>query len=232
MSAMSEPKEQERQEELWQTALKRAGLGVWDWDLATGNCFYSATWSQMLGYAHGELQQDGDLWIKLTHPEDRERAIKSGDLHLAGLTERIETELRLRHRDGHWVWVLDRGGVIERDEAGKPLRVIGVQTDISRQKAAELEVEEVNSRFRLALEASGIGIWHHNISAATSIWDERTCEIFGMAGPAEVSGDLWETYLHPEDRDRATAAHSAAAVSPQASAVRRGSRRPSPAIAM
>ena len=58
----------------WAKALERAHLGVWDWDLATGDCFYSATWARMLGYDESELAKTSDLWLRLTHPDDRERA--------------------------------------------------------------------------------------------------------------------------------------------------------------
>ncbi|TPM34274.1 EAL domain-containing protein [Mesorhizobium sp. B2-3-4] len=192
----------------WERALERAHLGVWDWDLRTGDCFYSATWARMLGYSQDELANTSDLWFRLTHPDDRERALASGDRHIAGLTDAIETELRLKHKQGHWVWVLDRGGIVERDAAGRPLRLMGVQTDISRQKAAEAELEQVNVRFRLALAASGTGIWHHDIATRKSYWDTRTREIFGLvADTDEVSADLWHTYLHPDDKEATERVH-------------------------
>lgn len=205
---MAEKSGNRRDEEFWERALARAHLGVWDWDLTTDECFYSATWANMLGYEKSELPPAGDLWLQLTHPDDRERAVASGDRHLAGLTDIIETELRLKHKSGHWVWVLDRGGVVERDADGKPLRMVGVQTDITRQKAAEYALEQVNARFRLALAASGTGIWHYDIDQQRSFWDERTREIFGIQSEvAEVSGDLWQSFLHPEDKELAEQAH-------------------------
>ncbi|TIS97667.1 PAS domain-containing protein, partial [Mesorhizobium sp.] len=197
-----------RNGEFWELALERAHLGVWDWDLASGDCFYSAMWSQMLGYGEDELVETSDLWLQLTHPDDRERAVASGERHIAGQTDLIETELRLKHKSGHWVWVLDRGGVVERDAEGRPVRLMGVQTDITKQKQAEHELEQVNVRFRLALAASGTGIWHHDLAARKSYWDERTREIFGLvADTDEVSSDLWHSYLHPDDREYAERAH-------------------------
>ncbi|RWM20334.1 MAG: EAL domain-containing protein [Mesorhizobium sp.] len=200
----------DRNGEFWELALERAHLGVWDWDLRSGDCFYSAMWSQMLGYGEGELVEASDLWLQLTHPDDRERAVASGERHIAGLTDSIETELRLKHKSGHWVWVLDRGGVVERDAEGRPVRLMGVQTDITKQKQAEAELAQVNVRFRLALAASGTGIWHHDLAARKSYWDERTREIFGLVAETdEVSQDLWHSYLHPDDRADAERAHLA-----------------------
>ncbi|TGQ49539.1 GGDEF domain-containing protein, partial [Mesorhizobium sp. M1C.F.Ca.ET.212.01.1.1] len=94
----------------------------------------------------------------------------------------------------------DRGGIVERDANGHPIRLMGVQTDISKQKAAEAEREQVSVRFRLALAASGTGIWHHDIATRKSYWDTRTREIFGLvADTDEGTAELWHTYLHPDD---------------------------------
>lgn len=208
-------------QDIWKTALDRAQLGLWDWDLASGNCFYSATWAHMLGYRANELPEASDLWLRLTHPDDREQAVASGERHLAGLTDIIETELRLKHKDGHWIWVLDRGGVIERDGDGRPLRMVGVQTDITRQKQAEYQLEQINARFKLALAASGIGVWHFDKATNRSHWDEKTREIFGIASHAtEVPREVWHNHLHPEDKERAERAHDLGPTSDEVTAVR------------
>ena len=195
--------------ELWKSAVDRAGLGVWDWDLVADTCYYSPSWYAMVGYSPDELDPSSDLWLQLVHPDDRERAIQSGDRHIYGDAESIETELRLRHKAGHWIWVLDRGGIVAWDEAGQPTRVIGVQTDITRQKAAEAEHEQTNWRFDLALEATQTGIWQFDTENEQSYWDQRTRDIFGLGpGPAEVPRSAWHDSLHPEDKARAEAAHA------------------------
>lgn len=184
----------------WERALEAAGMGVWDWDLRTGACSYSEPWCRMLGYEKGELQEDEDLWLSLIHPDDRELAIQSGNRHIAGETESIETELRLRHKNGHWVWVLDRGGIVERDNAGQPLRLVGVQTEITRQKQAEQKLGLMNERFRLALAASGLGIWHFDVDRQKGNWDARTRAIFGLNSDFEdIDSKTWHQFLHPDD---------------------------------
>lgn len=201
-------KDRSRKAEALELALERARLGVWDWDLRSGKCYYSPTWSHMLGYGAHELSDTFDRWLKLTHPDDKAQALESGERHIAGLTDTIETELRLQHKSGGWVWVLDRGGIVERDAEGRPIRVIGVQTDITRQKEAEAQLEQANARLRLALAATGIGIWHHELNSPKSYWDARTREIYGVVSKTdEVSADLWHTFLHPEDKEATERAH-------------------------
>lgn len=200
-----------KEKDPWKLALEVAGLGVWDWDLRTKTTIFSETWCRMLGYKRSEFPDNADLFLLLVHPDDRERAIESGDRHLAGHCDSIETELRLKHKNGSWVWVLDRGAVIERDADGTPLRVMGVQTDITRQKQAEQDANLMNERFKLALAASETGIWHFDVGAEQSYWDGKTCEIFGLDPRAsEIESETWHNFLHPEDRSEAEQRHLAA----------------------
>ncbi|MGV8831834.1 MAG: EAL domain-containing protein [Devosia sp.] len=194
---------------VWEHALNRARLGVWDWNLVTDECAYSDTWFEMLGYGPGELEQDSELWLRITHPDDRDRALASGDRHLAGETDTIETELRLKHKLGHWIWVLDRGGIIERNAAGEPTRMVGVQTDITSLKDAERALEDVNRSYDLVLEASATGMWSFDLGSGVSYWDDRTRQIFGVpAQPAKLDDGIWHSFLHPEDEQQAVAAHA------------------------
>src|SRR5690606_23420974 len=133
-----------------------------------------------------------------------EGAVRSGDVHIYGAASHIETELRLRHKDGHWIWVLDRGGVVEWDAQGRPTRVVGVQTDITAQKAVEADLAETNALFGLALDASRTGIWKFDVATGLIHWDERNCEIFGVTPqPGGRSPVIWHEALHPEDRKAA-----------------------------
>ncbi|TCD16607.1 EAL domain-containing protein [Oricola cellulosilytica] len=184
----------------WETALDMARLGVWDWNLVAGDCFYSASWKRMLGYEPEELPDDPDLWLSLIHPDDRDHAVESGERHIKGETDAIDTEFRLRHKSGDWRWIIDRGGIIERDAAGTPTRMIGVQTDITNLKNAERELGNLNERFQLALDISGIGIWHFEVASGKVFWDARMREIFGLGpGPEEVPPTTWREHLHQDD---------------------------------
>lgn len=188
----------------WSFALESAGLGVWDADLIGGRCYYSRSWTQMLGYTQEEIGDDGDVWLGLVHPDDRERAIESGTAHEKGLTPMIETEFRLRHKSGHWVWVLDRGKIVERTSEGRASRMIGAQTEISKQKQVEQQLALLNERIRLAVEAGGVGLWQWDIDARVLHWDDRMHALYGTdASSFRGSPEDWTDRLHPDDAEAA-----------------------------
>ena len=123
----------------WKFAIEGAGYGVIDHDEETGRTFYSPRWRQMLGYAEddpavGDRLQD---WTHRIHPEDHPRVVDAIRRYRAGETPFYETQHRLRHRDGHWIWVLDRGKIVEHRPDGRPHRIVVTHTDVSRQRAAE-----------------------------------------------------------------------------------------------
>lgn len=127
-------------------ALAGSGLGLWDWHVPSGEFVFSERWCAMLGYRVDEIGPHIRSREQLVHPEDWPSVNASLDLHLKGATPAYESEHRLRHREGHWVWVIDRGKVVVRDAAGHPLRAAGTQLDISGHKRLNLEGSDLLRR--------------------------------------------------------------------------------------
>jgi PAS domain S-box-containing protein len=121
----------------WNFALDGAGYGVWDHDEDSGTVFFSRRWKEMLGYADGEPMNRLQEWTHRIHPDDHPRVIEAIERHRRGETAEYETQHRLRHKDGHWIWVLDRAKIVERRADGSPRRVVGTHSDITRQKLAD-----------------------------------------------------------------------------------------------
>ena len=146
----------------WNFALASAGQGIWELDMRKGGVSYSATWKDMLGYAHDELDGDPDRWLTLVHPDDRDRVQQLDRDHIEGRTPHFEAEFRMLRKDGSWIWIMDRGKVVERDAQGHTVRAIGTLTDITARKQAEerlavsaaLLVEE-KERLRITLQSIG-----------------------------------------------------------------------------
>ena len=119
-----------------------ADLGLWDWQVTTGQVTFNERWAEMLGYRLDELAPHIETWQRLVHPDDWPVINASLEPHLAGLSPAYRCEHRLRHRDGHWIWVLDSGSVMERDAQGRALRAAGVHLDITAQRRLLQELEE------------------------------------------------------------------------------------------
>jgi len=113
-------------EERLKMAIEGGNLGIWDWNLETGEEAFSDKWGDILGYSAEELKTHLGIWDRLVHPEDRARVKQSLMDHLEGLTPYCETEHRMRSKDGLWVWISGRGKVVSWDESGRPVRMTGV----------------------------------------------------------------------------------------------------------
>jgi PAS domain S-box-containing protein len=127
-------------------ALEAGQLGFWDWSVATGAISYGGDWTTMLGYQGHEIEPRVESWRERVHPEDLERADVLLRAHLDGLTTFYECEHRLRSKDGAWVWVLARGRGVERDDAGRPTRVVGTHLDVTERRLAIEALREADRR--------------------------------------------------------------------------------------
>ena len=129
-------------EERWKLAFEATGDGVWDVDFERGAEMYSAQLMQMYGFTEGEVGEWRLFLDQRTHPDDIRQMLADREAHYSGRAPSYVNEHRVLCKDGSWKWVLTRGLVIRRDEAGRPLRMIGTHTDITAQKqAAELRAE-------------------------------------------------------------------------------------------
>jgi PAS domain S-box-containing protein len=125
-------------------ALKGTGVGMWDWNIKTDKKIYSERWAEIIGYTLEELSSMNiDAWTQLTHPQDRKISDKLLEKHFAGETEYYISEVRMKHKNGNWIWLLDRGKVFEWDENGKPIRMVGTHLDITEHKKVEKERERM-----------------------------------------------------------------------------------------
>jgi two-component system cell cycle sensor histidine kinase/response regulator CckA len=124
-------------EERFAHAIEASELGIWDWNLATDECTDNDTWWRMFGYARGELPSLGETWRHLCHPEDWPLVTAALEAHFADRTPHYECEHRMRHKSGHWVWVMDKGRLTERTPRGQPLRATGTTRDITARKDAD-----------------------------------------------------------------------------------------------
>ncbi len=126
--------ERQRSEKRLGLVLEATDAGAWDWNLQTGEVYFSPYWIASLGYAAEDVLPDVTFWERLVHPEDLPRVRSALAEHFAGRTPAYECVTRLRRKDGTWRWNLDRGRVVEWTPDGQPLRMVGTDTDLSDQR--------------------------------------------------------------------------------------------------
>ena len=140
-------------EERYAFALEASNDGLWDWDIRTDRTYYSPAYFGMLGYQPGELDDERpDLLSELVHPDDRAPVLEAVQNRLM-VEGGYEIEFRMRARDGEYKWILDRGKVVARDEAGKPIRAVGTHTDLSARKQIEIQLREAKEQAESASRA-------------------------------------------------------------------------------
>jgi len=128
-----------------ENVIEGAEVGTWELNFKTGKTVYNENWAKMLGYTLDELQPTSEkLWESLCHPDDLKESDRLAELHLAGKLPYYECECRLKHKDGRWIWVLDRGKVLRRDADGQPISMFGTHTNITGQKEAEEHIRYIS----------------------------------------------------------------------------------------
>jgi PAS domain S-box-containing protein len=155
-----------KSEQRWKFALDGAGDGVWEYNFQTRESYYSPLYKQMLGFTEEEFPNEAYEWHSRVHPDDFFRIVNIDDLYEKGLIENHAVEYRLRSKRGDYVWVLDRGMLLERTADGKPLRLIGTHKNISEEKEAEERLKKSERIFSSFMSNTPTMTWiidEHNI---------------------------------------------------------------------
>ena len=140
--------------ELYQTTesiIDGTNVGTWVWDAVTGEVRINDRWALMLGYTQDELAPITiETWNRLAHPEDLARSYADLEKHFAGECPYYECEVRTRHKDGHYVWILGRGRVSDWTVSGRPHIVSGTHLDITERKQAEAAITQAKEQAEAA----------------------------------------------------------------------------------
>ena len=162
--------------------IEGTGAGTWEWNVQTGETRFNERWASIIGHTLNDL---GPLtiqtWLDRAHPDDLPRSGALLDRHFAGELPSYDCEARLRHRDGHWVWVLDRGRVLTWTPDGKPEWMFGTHLDMSERKRQDEALRKSEQLLNRTGEVAGVGGWELDLLTRAVTWSAQTRRIHGVA---------------------------------------------------
>lgn len=169
-----------REKERLNLVIKGTNVGLWDWNLKTDEVVFNERWAEIIGYRLPELEPLSiETWTSHAHPGDLEKSNRLLQQHMAGESELYECECRMKHREGHWVWVLDRGRVVEWDKDGKPLRMTGTHADITERKRNEERFRKEDERLRRIIQTSLDGFFIVDLQGTFQDANRAYCDMIG-----------------------------------------------------
>lgn len=181
-------------------AIESSGASLWDWDIINNKVYYSPTWKKTLGYTDDEIGFNLNEWEERIHPADKASTLYCLHQYLEGKSPAYEAEVRLRHKAGHYMYVLDRGRITHYTADGKPARMIGIGFNISELKETQQKLKESESRWNAALEGSEFGAWEWDFENNTLYFSPKLKELYGYL-PEELhpTPEFWISTCHPDD---------------------------------
>ncbi len=202
-------RELSRQKQRLDDIIRGTNAGTWEWNVQTGDVVFNERWAQMIGYTLDELAPISiDTWLNHTHPDDLAESQKRLEQHFGGELDYYESECRMKHKQGHWIWVLDRGRVSSWTEDGKPLLMSGTHQEISDQKWVEDALRQNEASLKKAQKIAHIGNWEFDLRTGHLSWSDEIFHIFEIdKNRFNPSYELFMEVIHPDDRESVNKAY-------------------------
>ena len=191
-------------------ALEGGDLGLWDIDLATGVRTVNNRVQAMVGCGPGDPVESVAVWAERIHPDDLETWQAARHVHAAGETESLVRDYRVRHQDGHWVWLHSRGRVTQRDANGRALRMTGTYLDVTERRAAEARIQHAGELLARMSRVSRTGGWDYDLRTGRSAWSPEMYRIRELDPSVEPNRQVVMDGYSPESRVLLAAARTAA----------------------
>lgn len=202
-------------EERLALALEGGSLGLWDWHIPSGRVVFNARWAEMVGYTLDEIKPDVSSWEAIVHPDDWPLIQAALESHLRGDTASYTSEHRLKHKSGQWVWVLDKGKVLERDAEGRPVRAVGIHMDITRRKQDEAVLLEQAAMYEEMSQMAHIGGWGFDPVTGVGSWTSEVACIHDVEQTEKVTAEFGLSVFREDSRFKIEQAVSEAIASGQ-----------------
>jgi diguanylate cyclase (GGDEF)-like protein/PAS domain S-box-containing protein len=166
--------------------------GVWDWNLETDEIYYSPRWKEMLGYKDNELANNFKTWEERANPEDIPKVMLEIKKCIKGEIQYLDNIHRIKHKDGHWIWVHDRARAIY-DKNSKAIRISGTHTDITHQKELQLK----NTQQTQIINQIHDSVVSTDLDGNITSWNHASEVILGYSAQEMIGKHI--TYIYPEE---------------------------------
>lgn len=178
--------------------------GTWDWDIPGNQMRVNERWAEIVGYTREELAPiTPETFFRLVHPDDLAQSNALLEAHLAGRSPRYDSLCRMRHKQGHWIWVQDRGRVYERDAQGRPLWMAGAHADVTELQEARQDAANMRQRLQAVVDASDeVAVIATDIDGVINLFNTGAQKLLGYR-PDEVIGRVNPGLFHDPEEMRA-----------------------------
>lgn len=194
----------QEQKDRFSYVIEGTRAGTWEWNVQTGETVFNEIWAQIIGYTLEEIGPISiETWVKFAHPEDLEVSNRKLQACFDRTADYYECECRMRHKDGHWVWVLDRGKVMTWTADGKPEKMYGTHTDISQFKELENNLNEKSAFTQAVLDTIDVGIVVANSSGELELFNKAALDFHGLSRlnvPQEEWPNYYQLFLPDQSR--------------------------------
>ena len=188
-------------EERYRLAARATNDAIWDWDLKAGRMSWNEAIGTHFGYPEAEAGTTALWWEERIHPDDRERISRQIEFAISEDSERWVGEYRFLKGDGTYADIYDCGYII-RDGSGKATRMVGAMLDLTERRQAAAALHDREERLRLAVQATGLGIWDFDVATGERRWSDELRAIFGVADDAPADASLALSLVRAEYRPR------------------------------
>ena len=187
-------------EERWQLAVEGTNDGVWDWNIQTGVTYHDHRWSQMLSYETGEIPDNIESWNALIHPDDVAGCLAAMEDHFQQKTPLYHHEYRMRTKQGDWKWILARGKVVSWSSDHKPLRMVGMHTDVTARKTLEQRLHQFEELMNQVSDIAQIGGWELELDTMQLTWSQQLRRLYEVDDHYKPTVQKAFEFFAPESR--------------------------------
>jgi len=184
--------------------IEGTAAGTWEWNIPGGQMRVNERWAEIVGYTREELAPiTPETFFRLVHPDDLAQSNALLSAHLEGRSPHYDSLCRMRHKQGHWIWVQDRGRVYERDAQGRPLWMAGAHADVTDLQQARQDAANMRQRLQAVVDASDeVAVIATDVDGVVNLFNTGAQKLLGYR-PEEVIGRVNPGLFHDPDEMRA-----------------------------